>query len=246
MSKVLVLSGGAYKGAFQYAMINRLSQNWDVIYGTSIGAINGALLSTNNKPILYDLWAEQKIKKYKLFGKRKKVIKDLYNIIKDSPQVIPFYFTVTSMYDGKVHLLSRDSFDNDLDYVKALVASTYVPPINPFNTLIKTKKSFIHDVIDGGFKQAIPFVKGFDEIDIISTTPYHYDKIRNKKNTVFNLISSLYKLITHELNENDLKIIKLSNPNSVIRLHTPSSVLSVYNKNKIGANYVVFPLTFEL
>lgn len=60
MKKVgLVLGGGGTKGAYQAGAVKALKElgySWDIITGTSIGALNGALLVQEDYDELYDLW----------------------------------------------------------------------------------------------------------------------------------------------------------------------------------------------
>src|SRR5258705_3098709 len=55
----LVLQGGGAKGAFQYGVIRELHRagiDFDVISGTSVGALNGALVATDSWDIGDSLW----------------------------------------------------------------------------------------------------------------------------------------------------------------------------------------------
>lgn len=60
MKKGLVLEGGGAKGAFQCGAIKALYDNgytFDGVAGTSIGAINAAILAQDgNYQTLYDMW----------------------------------------------------------------------------------------------------------------------------------------------------------------------------------------------
>jgi NTE family protein len=59
MKRALVLSGGGSKGAFEAGFIKALSEaglHFDLITGTSIGALNGALLVMGKKEAFDDLW----------------------------------------------------------------------------------------------------------------------------------------------------------------------------------------------
>ncbi len=59
--RVLVLSGGTAHGAYEAGVISRLQSSgrrYDYIVGTSIGALNGAMLASGNIDSLRGLWAE--------------------------------------------------------------------------------------------------------------------------------------------------------------------------------------------
>jgi len=74
----LVLEGGGAKGAYQigaYKSINELGLNISGITGTSIGAINGALIAGKDLEYVYDLWYN--LKPSQLFDVNDKVLKEL-------------------------------------------------------------------------------------------------------------------------------------------------------------------------
>lgn len=59
MTTALVLPGGGGKGAFQAGAEEALRRNgydWDVILGTSVGALNGAMLATGQPKTLKSVW----------------------------------------------------------------------------------------------------------------------------------------------------------------------------------------------
>lgn len=61
MSKALVLAGGGSLGAYQVGAVKCLlekGERFDIITGTSIGALNGALLCTGDYEKLRTLWLE--------------------------------------------------------------------------------------------------------------------------------------------------------------------------------------------
>lgn len=74
----LVLEGGGAKGAYHigaYKAINELNLDISGITGTSIGAINGALIAGEDLEYVYDLWYN--LKPSQLFDVNEKVLKDL-------------------------------------------------------------------------------------------------------------------------------------------------------------------------
>lgn len=69
MKRALVLSGGGGKGAYQLGVwkaLRKLKINFDIVTGTSIGALNGALIAQNDYFSLWYLW--QKTNFETLFG----------------------------------------------------------------------------------------------------------------------------------------------------------------------------------
>lgn len=62
--KALVLSGGGLKGAYQigaYKALKKLRYNFDIVTGTSIGAINGAFITAKEEKKAIELWKNVKI-----------------------------------------------------------------------------------------------------------------------------------------------------------------------------------------
>lgn len=65
MKTALVLAGGGAKGAYQAGCIKALQeikQTYDIVTGTSIGALNGLLIVQEDLPALYHLWQTITIK----------------------------------------------------------------------------------------------------------------------------------------------------------------------------------------
>ncbi|MCI5773653.1 MAG: patatin-like phospholipase family protein, partial [Erysipelotrichaceae bacterium] len=63
--RALVLCGGGTKGSYQAGAIkalNELNITFDIVTGTSIGALNGCLVAQNEQDRLYQLWDEIEMK----------------------------------------------------------------------------------------------------------------------------------------------------------------------------------------
>lgn len=59
MKTALVLSGGGFRGAFQYGALkylNEMGVKYDLISGISVGALNGAMVATGNFEKLSNFW----------------------------------------------------------------------------------------------------------------------------------------------------------------------------------------------
>ena len=59
MKRALVMSGGGGKGAYQFGVwkaLRQLNIKFDIVTGTSIGALNGALIVQNDYLSLWYLW----------------------------------------------------------------------------------------------------------------------------------------------------------------------------------------------
>lgn len=57
--RLLLLSGGGWKGAFQVPILHRLPrESFDLVLGTSVGSINGIMYAQGDLPLLDRFWAE--------------------------------------------------------------------------------------------------------------------------------------------------------------------------------------------
>lgn len=79
----MVLAGGGSKGAYQMGVwkaLRKLNMKFDIVTGTSIGALNGALIVQNTYYRGMRLWLTTDF--YKLFGPELKEVSDIKNAIK--------------------------------------------------------------------------------------------------------------------------------------------------------------------
>lgn len=86
--KAVVLSGGGSKGSYQIGVwkaLRKLHIKYDIITGTSVGALNGALMVQNNYHKAINLW--KKVNMELLFGDEatdSKEAKDIFNMYKNN------------------------------------------------------------------------------------------------------------------------------------------------------------------
>lgn len=86
--KAVVLSGGGSKGSYQIGVwkaLRKLHIKYDIITGTSVGALNGALMVQNNYHKAINLW--KKVNMELLFGDEatdSKDTKDIFNMYKNN------------------------------------------------------------------------------------------------------------------------------------------------------------------
>ena len=70
MKTAIVLSGGGAKGAYQIGVwkaLRKLNINYDIVTGTSVGALNGVMMVQKDYKVALDFW--KKISYEKIFGK---------------------------------------------------------------------------------------------------------------------------------------------------------------------------------
>lgn len=126
MKRALVLAGGGAKGAYQSGCIKALQEleyDFDIVTGTSIGALNGLLVVQKDYQALYELWDNIKISD---------VLKDPINfnfsfesMISQTNLIKPFFKSYInekgadiSPLKDKIHNLYNDKkvFDSKIDY----------------------------------------------------------------------------------------------------------------------------------
>lgn len=126
MKKALVLGGGGSKGAYEIGVwkaLDELNIKFDLVCGTSIGAMIGVLYTQHDYQRAYDLWntieVEDVIKHGVSFDKdielllsQKEKYSDLFNsyIKNKGVDISPFIDTITPLYNQKAF------FDSEIDY----------------------------------------------------------------------------------------------------------------------------------
>lgn len=200
--KALVLSGGGAKGAFQFAAEKYArevkSYRWDVIAGVSVGALNGVMLAMQKYQRLEEIWQTisndkvytgglnvWSVAKVLLFGARSFYgNKPLWKMIDENVELDKIKIDLTigavSLQTGKyVAFKPRDTknsgFSNELEFKKAVLASTVMPIIWP---PVEMSPS-LADMVDGGLRNISPLGDVLDanpdEVIIINCNPRDLD-----------------------------------------------------------------------
>lgn len=183
--KAIVLSGGGSKGSYQIGVwkaLKKLHIKYDIVTGTSVGALNGALFVQNNYFKSIRLW--KKINMELLFGKGVKTpnkLRDLISIygnnfiknggmdVKILESVIAKYLNKKRFYKSKINFglvtvdisnkkviqLKKSNIEEDklIDYLMAS-ASCY--------PAFKTKDIDGNKYIDGGYFDNLPINLAID------------------------------------------------------------------------------------
>lgn len=210
MKTILVLSGGGAKGSVQLGFMKYLIEqglNPDIVYGTSVGALNSAGLSFCGIEKLEQIW--RGIKKTSHVFKfnwstllflskgfyNAKPLKALLekNIVGEAK--IPAYACKVSLCTGEVKYTKHD----EPDYIDSIVASASVP--------VLTEPT--GEWVDGGVREQTPLKKaiqeGADKIVVIMCNPFvknpQLDKVGNfLKNAI-----RTSDIISHEIMLNDIE-----------------------------------------
>lgn len=232
--KALVHSGGAAKGAWacgiiQY-LLGDLEINYDILTGTSVGAINTAFLAMFKKGeekeaagLLKDWWLKldnSKIyKPWPFWGRvaaawRKsfydssplqELIRQNVSLDKIRASGKQIAVGALNLHTGKYTVFSQD---ND-SFIDAVLGSSAFPatltPIKINNDLF----------IDGGMKVLSPIKlaieMGADDIDIITTSPDIRDKKFIQDPNIIDIIRRAFDVATDKILSNDIELAMMYN-----------------------------------
>ena len=168
MQRILNLSGGAARGAFQAGAIVELAEKggyeFPKVYAISGGIISGYFAATQQIERLPQIWLEEiprranKVKwiagaALNILSRAGGIVSSdfveglIYRYIHQMPENLTF--RVVSLFDGREYDLSGKDFDHLAHYRRAIYAGVAVPGVfQPAN--IATKDAFLFDCADGG------------------------------------------------------------------------------------------------
>ncbi|HSQ89527.1 patatin-like phospholipase family protein [Romboutsia sp.] len=203
----LCLSGGGAKGSYQAGVVKGLYDRginkFDVISGTSIGAINGYYIFTGNVENLEKMWInidsnpENDIKIVDNTVDNSYAIDELKRLINRNQQEMDFYVNYIEIENKnvreKVVNICKENKEDALNSVKY----SALLPCNP-NATLSFNQQFMKDVneglydgykLDGGLVNNTLieplFEKNVDKVIVISTANDYVlpDEVKNKYNT---------------------------------------------------------------
>lgn len=229
MSKknALVLSGGGAKGAYQIGALKEIERqldiDFDVIAGVSVGAINGAMLATGQKEVLYSLWRtikEEDIQKRKpLLGLALKyalhevgissnppfslydnsaIKRKLKNFLRHKSLEVPFHAGRVNIDNGQYA-----SATNPKDLDRQVLASASIPIIWDPVDLYGSKW------VDGGIRNISPIgdVIGYnpDNVFVITTESYNVTRSGGTPDDIVDMATNSLGVMLKEIFNEDLK-----------------------------------------
>lgn len=93
MKKALVLGGGGTRGSYQNGAIHALRRlgkdDWDIVTGTSIGALNGVLCVQKDYKLMDEIWAN--LTQDQIVNGSFKIDMDLSDMIAERNSILPFF-----------------------------------------------------------------------------------------------------------------------------------------------------------
>lgn len=166
MKQALVLAGGGAKGAYQAGCIKAMREigyDFDIVTGTSIGALNALLVIQKDYEVLYKLWNEIKISD---------VLKDPINLdfsfesmISQANLIKPFFKSYINEKGADItplkkliHSLYNDKkfFDSNIDYGIVTVKYPNLSPLEITKHKMKTNKPVEYAIASASCFPAFP------------------------------------------------------------------------------------------
>lgn len=254
MSRALVLSGGAFKGAIQVPVIEHLKKNYeyDAVYGVSIGAINGAMFAQDDLEALRAIWDDidglgnfLKLKWWWPFN-------GLYSMSPLRAQLesnlslerlkMPFSAGIVSFTDGEYRNISSNTMTSDKIYCDMVQASSCMAGVMVPSFIEMDGEQ--HLGVDGGFRNIIPIPldQTFDHLDVVACT--QVDRFiqgnKFKKTDLLSLAGRTLQIFEDEIFDKD--IAELIESNAEVRIFAPEE----YPGNTLDASKEAIKFRYEL
>ena len=182
--RALVLSGGGSKGAYQIGVwkaLRKLKIKYDIVTGTSVGALNGAIITQNdfhkaintwntismNKMFGKDIKTNSNMDLYKVYAKTfieenginpeglEEIVKEAINIDKFYKSKIKYGLVTYNLTNMEPLVLKKEDIPKDKLYDYLMASSACYPAFKPRE--IDEKK-----FIDGGYYDNIPINLAID------------------------------------------------------------------------------------
>ena len=234
MSRALVLSGGAFRGALQVPVMEYLKENYkyDAVYGVSVGSINGAMFAQDDLRTLRRIWdsvngLDEFLASrwywpwYGLYS-MKPLRRKLKEHVSLSKMNIPFEAGVVSFTDGEYRNLSTENMKSDVELWNAIQSSSCIAGIMiPSYIQMEGKQ---HIGVDGGFRKSIPIPKGvsYDYLDVVTCTQINKvkSKIDFKNMDVVSLLVRAVEILEDEIFYKD--VFDLVETDAEVRIFSPN------------------------
>lgn len=228
--RVLIMSGGGSKGAFQAGVVEQLNRdNWDpdAVAGISVGALNGVMVATGQSDKLIDIWQdlreEQVLKKRRIDRQAKNYLlhkigveKATLGFFDNSPLKEKLKSSVGKQftkhyYCGTVNIETGAYKEHvarpmmvPWNYLDAVIASTAIPII--FDPIRLDGE--LH--VDGGVRHMNPIGKILqehnpDEIIFITTRKFDEPDPPKKVDDIVDVAGQTLNILLEEIFMKDLR-----------------------------------------
>lgn len=226
--KGLILAGGGAKGAFQAGAISYIikEKRWipDIVFGTSVGALNATLVAQKEWKKLIEIWENIKASDVFYFNPLRiilnplgfssiycnsplrKLMKKHYSYEKIKESNIELYVTRVSLETGEIEYVGKEAGEKEL--FESILASTVIPFAFPPNKINS------QHYVDGGVIDIAPsrfcIKKGCDEIIVILNSPRKIEP-SYKEWSAFNICLRTLDILLNEILLNDVEKILFYN-----------------------------------
>lgn len=183
--RALVLSGGGSKGSYQIGVwkaLRKLNMHFDIITGTSVGALNGALMVQNDYHKAIKIWKRINLKVlfgedatestntldvYKMYGKEfiengGMDVTELEAIIKDTINTKKFYKSHTNYGLITYNLTNKEPVEIQKKDIESNLLSDYLMASASCFPAFQEKNIKGEKYIDGGYHDNLPINLAID------------------------------------------------------------------------------------
>lgn len=177
--KALVLSGGGSKGSYQigaWKALKKLHQKFDIVVGTSVGAMNGAMIVQNKYWKALNIWKKINMKFlfgedaiessknfdiYKMYGHNflkngGMDIKELDKLIKENVNIKKFYSSKINYGLVTYNITNKTALELEKKDIKKELLADYIMASATCFPAFQQKKIDGKNYIDGGFYDNLP------------------------------------------------------------------------------------------
>jgi predicted acylesterase/phospholipase RssA len=235
MKRVLILSGGAFRGAVQLPVIQHLirQHDYDMIFGTSVGSINGVLTAQGDFELLKEIWDNVHNRKQMLKPMWYWPFNGLYSLapmrelleehVSLDKLKIPYAAGVVSFTSGEYYNLRSEDMKEDRELWDAIQASSCMAGIMvPEYIEIEGER---HLGVDGGFRNIFPVPDEVEEFcfDVVSCTPIDRMTMKESKDSrgILSLIVKSLEVFQDEIFDKDLAELKRKSKKGSITVYAP-------------------------
>lgn len=235
MRRVLILSGGAFRGAVQLPVIQYLIEHhhYDMIFGTSVGSINGVLTAQDDFELLKSIWdnihRKNQILKSRWYWPFNGLysLKPMRTLLEENVRLnkirVPFAAGVVSFTSGEYYNLRTEDMKEDIELWDAVQASSCMAGIMvPEYIQIDGEK---HLGVDGGFRNIFPVPDEVNEFcfDVVSCTPIDRMAMKESKDSrwILNLLIKAIEVFEDEIFDKDLEELKRKSRKGNITVYAP-------------------------
>ncbi|MEM8888649.1 MAG: patatin-like phospholipase family protein [Bacteroidota bacterium] len=187
---------GALKYIHEELQVQNPDFNFDIIAGVSVGALNGTMIAMDKYWQLSKIWNSPNLQKLifqgslEMFSILRSLVSRDKAILNNEPlfRLLQRYVRLedlitspcdlrigaVSLRDGTFRTLRPKDFETDIEFQKAILASTSIPLLWAPQEQIETKAGILYDMVDGSIRDTSPLGQVVhdqpDEVVIINCT----------------------------------------------------------------------------